>query len=248
MLACVDGGHGPATYRLYEEAAADGMRWKALSRTARSVLTGRLPPEAEALRGRRGGNNPIRRLGLLVRWRLGESGGGLSGGESGGGFSGGSNGPLSAPVAPAEVSPQSPRQRQFAFFADSFASLTHRLGVVRSAVAVPTSSHSATALSFLFRPKRFTLHLICALAWRFASWFCATSVLNGQQYSPQLTSPLLIWCCAYFSSSFFTCDCLVEAQSTNLPVALSVDSCRWRRSLPTTSAPPAAPSSSSTAS
>ena len=67
MLACVDGGHGPATYRLYEEAAADGMRWKALSRTARSVLTGRLPPEAEALRGRRGGNNPIRRLGLLGR-------------------------------------------------------------------------------------------------------------------------------------------------------------------------------------
>ena len=66
MLACVDGGHGPATYRLYEEAAADGMRWKALSRTARSVLTGRLPPEAEALRGRRGGN-PIRRLGLHGR-------------------------------------------------------------------------------------------------------------------------------------------------------------------------------------
>lgn len=66
MLACVDGGRGPATYRLYEEAAADGMRWKALSPTARSVLTGRLPPEAEALRGRRGGN-PLRRLGLLGR-------------------------------------------------------------------------------------------------------------------------------------------------------------------------------------
>ena len=64
LLACVDVGAGPATYRLYEEAAADGMRWKALSPTARSMLTGRLPPEAEALRGRRGGN-PLRRLGLL---------------------------------------------------------------------------------------------------------------------------------------------------------------------------------------
>jgi len=67
LLACVDGGHGPATYRLYEEAAADGMRWRALSPTARSVLNGRLPPEAEALRRVGGVGNPLSHLGLLGR-------------------------------------------------------------------------------------------------------------------------------------------------------------------------------------
>ena len=53
MLSCVDSGAAVAAYRLYEEAAADGLRWRQLSPTARSVLQPMLPPEAESLRSSR---------------------------------------------------------------------------------------------------------------------------------------------------------------------------------------------------
>jgi hypothetical protein len=49
MLACVETGRGMAVYRLMEEAAADGVRYGEFSQTARELLEGLLPPEAEAL-------------------------------------------------------------------------------------------------------------------------------------------------------------------------------------------------------
>ena len=62
MMACVESGRGLAAYRLYEEAAADGLRWRQLSRRARSVLQPRLPPEAEAVGHRRSPLASPRRL------------------------------------------------------------------------------------------------------------------------------------------------------------------------------------------
>jgi len=49
MITCVQAGHGMAAYRLMEEASSDGFRYGAFSQTARELLAGRLPPEAEAL-------------------------------------------------------------------------------------------------------------------------------------------------------------------------------------------------------
>jgi hypothetical protein len=47
MLICVHSGRGLAAYRLMEEAAADGIRLGSFSETARELLEGKLPPEAE---------------------------------------------------------------------------------------------------------------------------------------------------------------------------------------------------------
>lgn len=47
MLACVEQQRGLATYRLLEEAAADGMRLGDLSSRAQDLLRPLLPPEAE---------------------------------------------------------------------------------------------------------------------------------------------------------------------------------------------------------
>ena len=72
MMACVESGRGLAAYRLYEEAAADGLRWRQLSREARSVLQPRLPPEAEAVGHRRSRLAVPRRLLRAGRRQPGE--------------------------------------------------------------------------------------------------------------------------------------------------------------------------------
>ena len=51
MLTCLHSGRGLAAYRLMEEAASEGVRLGEFSQSARELLEGMLPPEAESLAG-----------------------------------------------------------------------------------------------------------------------------------------------------------------------------------------------------